>query len=113
MPALARASLQACIEGRLYDRPRQAVILAGGRGTRMQPITNDRPKPMVPILGRPFLAYQLEQLRDQGFDRVWMLLGYFPESVQRHFGEVSDWGGRMEYLATRHDQLPSTPGATA
>jgi histidinol-phosphate phosphatase family protein len=113
MTALDSASLQACIEGRLYDRPRQAVILAGGRGTRMQPITNDRPKPMVPILGRPFLEYQLEQLRDQGFERVLMLLGYLPEIVQRHFGEGRDWGVRIEYSVTAPDQLTSSRVATA
>ena len=65
MTAIDPASLPARIEGRTYTRPRQAVILAGGRGTRMRPITNDRPKPMVPILGRPFLEYQIEQLREQ------------------------------------------------
>src|SRR6266446_3747253 len=84
------------IEGRTYERPRQAVILAGGRGTRMRPITNDRPKPMVPILGRPFLEYQIEQLRDQGFERVLILLGYLPEVVQNHFGDGRDWGVRIE-----------------
>ena len=113
MPAPDAASLQACIEGRSYDRPRQAVILAGGRGTRMQPITNDRPKPMVPILGRPFLEYQLEQLRDQGFERVLLLLGYLPEVVQKYFGDGRDWGVRIEYSVTAPDQLTSSRVVTA
>jgi histidinol-phosphate phosphatase family protein len=101
------------IEGRTYDRPRQAVILAGGRGTRMQPITNDRPKPMVPILGRPFLEYQIEQLREQGFERVLILLGYLPEVVQDYFGDGSGWGVRIEYSVTEPDQLTSSRVATA
>ncbi|TKB31632.1 MAG: histidinol phosphate phosphatase, partial [Mesorhizobium sp.] len=71
-PCLQKAD----VEGRTYSRPRQAVILAGGRGTRMRPITIDRPKPMVPVRGRPFLEYQIEQLRQEGFERVLLLLGY-------------------------------------
>src|SRR5579872_1466197 len=84
------------VEGRQYERPRQAVILAGGRGTRMRPITNDRPKPMVPVLGRPFLEYQIEQLREQGFERVLLLLGYLPEVVSDHFGDGRRWGIKIE-----------------
>jgi len=101
------------IEGRLYHRPTQAVILAGGRGTRMRPITNDRPKPMVPILGRPFLQYQIEELRAQGFERVLILLGYLPEVVQNYFGDGSRWGVRIEYSVTEPDQLTSSRVATA
>ena len=99
---------QAYVEGRLYDRPRQAVILAGGRGMRMRPLTDDRPKPMVPILGRPFLEYQIAQLRDEGFDRVLLLLGYLPEIVQDHFGDGSAWGIRIEYSVTAPEQLTSS-----
>lgn len=113
MKAVEAELLQAHVEGRLYERPRQAVILAGGRGTRMQPITNDRPKPMVPILGRPFLEYQIEQLRDQGFERVLLLLGYLPEVVQKHFGDGRRFGVRIEYSVTEPDQLTSSRVATA
>jgi histidinol-phosphate phosphatase family protein len=107
------AILRAHVEGRVYDRPRQAVILAGGRGTRMRPITDDRPKPMVPVLGRPFLEYQIEQLRDQGFDRVLILLGYLPDVVQNHFGDGRGWGVRIEYSVTGPDQLTSSRVAAA
>lgn len=103
----------ACIEGRTYERPRQAVILAGGRGTRMRPITNDRPKPMVPVLGRPFLEYQIVQLREQGFERVLILLGYLPDVVTSYFGDGSRWGIRVEYSVTGPDQLTSSRVATA
>lgn len=104
----AFASPAANVEGRVYHRPTQAVILAGGRGTRMRPITDDRPKPMVPVLGRPFLEYQIEQLRDQGFESVLILLGYLPEVVQRHFGDGRDWGIRIEYSVTAPEQLTSS-----
>ena len=71
--------------GKPSSRPTQAVILAGGRGTRLRPLTDTRPKPMVEILGKPFLEYQVEQLRDQGFKRILLLLGYLPEVVQDYF----------------------------
>ncbi|MGO4869897.1 MAG: HAD-IIIA family hydrolase [Roseiarcus sp.] len=113
MTALDTALLQARIEGRVYDRPRQAVILAGGRGERMRPITDDRPKPMAPILGRPFLEYQIEQLRDQGFERVLILLGYLPDVVQNHFGDGRRWGVRIDYSVTAPEQLTSSRVAAA
>jgi histidinol-phosphate phosphatase family protein len=79
------------------QRPTQAVILAGGRGTRLKPLTDTRPKPMVEILGKPFLAYQIEQLRDQGFKKILLLLGYLPEVVQDYCGDGSRWGVKIEY----------------
>lgn len=81
-------------------RPRQAVILAGGRGTRLKPLTDTRPKPMVEIRGRPFLAYQIEQLRDQGFEKILLLLGYLPQVVQDYFGDGRDWGVKIQYSVT-------------
>jgi len=79
----------------------------------MRPITDDLPKPMVPILGRPFLEYQIEQLREQGFERVLLLLGYMPEVVQNHFRDGRDWGLRIDYSVTAPDQLTSSRVATA
>jgi histidinol-phosphate phosphatase family protein len=79
------------------EPPTQAVILAGGSGTRLKPITDTRPKAMVEILGKPFLAYQIEQLRDQGFRNVVLLLGYLPEVIQNYFGDGSDCGIKIDY----------------
>lgn len=87
------------------ERPTQAVILAGGRGTRMRPLTDDRPKPMVELHGRPFLEYVVEMLRDQGFERVLLLLGYLPEVIQRHFGDGSQFGVEVEYSVSSGDDL--------
>ena len=86
-------------------RPKQAVILAGGRGTRLRPLTDNRPKPMVEFHGRPFLEYVVEMLRDQGFERVLMLLGYLPEVIQGHFGDGSAFGVEVEYSVTAPDDL--------
>jgi histidinol-phosphate phosphatase family protein len=86
-------------------RPRQAVILAGGRGTRLRPLTETRPKPMVEFHGRPFLEYVVEMLREQGFERVLMLLGYLPEVIQDHFGDGSSFGIDVDYSVTAPDDL--------
>ncbi len=86
-------------------RPTQAVILAGGRGTRLRPLTDTMPKPMVPFHGKPFLGYVVEMLRDQGFERVLMLLGYLPEVIVEHFGDGSRYGIAIEYDVTAPDDL--------
>jgi D-glycero-D-manno-heptose 1,7-bisphosphate phosphatase len=79
------------------ERPSQAVILAGGRGTRLEALTATRPKPMIEIGGKPFLSYQIEQLREQGFRKVLLLLGYLPEVVRDYCGDGSRWGVEIEY----------------
>jgi D-glycero-D-manno-heptose 1,7-bisphosphate phosphatase len=73
------------------------VILAGGRGTRLKPLTDDRPKPMIEIGGRPFLAHQIEQLREQGFKKILLLLGYLPQVIRDYCGDGSRWGVKIEY----------------
>ncbi len=85
------------------QRPTQAVILAGGRGTRLRPLTLTRPKPMVEILGKPFLEYQVEQLREQGFKRVLLLLGYLPEVVRDYFADGRRFGIKIEYSVSAVD----------
>ena len=88
---------------KISQRPTQAVILAGGQGTRLRPLTEKMPKPMVQIGGKPFLEYQIEQLRDQGFERVLLLLGYLPEVVCDYFGDGRRWGVSIEYSITAVD----------
>jgi histidinol-phosphate phosphatase family protein len=81
-------------------RPRQAVILAGGRGTRLAPLTDARSKAMVEFHGKPFVEYLLELARNQGFDKILFLLGYQPQSVSDYFGDGSRWGVQIEYSVT-------------
>jgi len=81
-------------------RPTQAVILAGGRGTRLAPLTNTRPKPMIEFHGKPFLEYMIEMVREQGFHKILLLLGYLPEVIQDHFGDGRKWGVSIEYALT-------------
>lgn len=86
-------------------RPTQAVILAGGRGIRMRPLTDARPKPMIEFHGRPFLDYIVEMLAAQGIERVVMLLGYLPRAVQEHFGDGRRWGVEVTYSVSDADDL--------
>jgi len=65
----------------------QGVILAGGLGTRMRPLTETIPKPMIPVSGKPFLHHQLELLRRSGFRRVLLLVAYLGEQMEEHFGD--------------------------
>ncbi len=67
-------------------KTKEAIILAGGFGTRLQTVVSDVPKPMAPICGRPFLEYQLDYLMAQGIERVVLSLGYMPDVVKKHFG---------------------------
>ena len=82
------------------QRPTQAVILAGGRGERMRPLTDIRPKPMIEVHGKPFLEHQILMLREQGFQRVLLLLGYLPEVVRDYFGDGRKWGIEIDYSIT-------------
>lgn len=75
----------------------QAVILAGGLGTRMRPRTETVPKPLLPVLGRPFLEYQIELLRGQGITRFLVLAGHLGELIQEHFGDGSTRGVSVSY----------------
>ena len=81
-------------------RPVQAVILAGGLGTRLRPITDTIPKPMIPFHGKPFLEYIVEMLVEQGFKKIVLLLGYLPEKVTQYFGDGEKWGIDIQYAIT-------------
>ena len=89
----------------LLQRPTQAVILAGGRGERMRPLTDIRPKPMIEVAGKPFLEHQIVLLREQGFRKFLLLLGYLPDVVKNHFGDGSKWGVQIEYSVTAVEDL--------
>ena len=65
----------------------EAIVLAGGLGTRLRGIVDDVPKPMAPVLGRPFLAYVLDQLVDGGFHTVVLATGYRHQAIRSYFGE--------------------------
>ena len=65
---------------------REAIILAGGFGTRLRSVVSDVPKPMAPVAGRPFLTYLLDRLQKQGYTHVVLATGYLHEKVEEFFG---------------------------
>lgn len=83
----------------------QAVILAGGLGTRLWPLTKTVPKPMVPVGGKPYLEHQLLVLRDQGVRDILLLTGYLGEQIEDYFGDGSELD-----LAIQYSREPSPLG---
>lgn len=75
----------------------QAVILCGGRGERLRPLTDSLPKPLAPVAGRPFLTHLLEQLRDNGYREAVLLTGYRGEMIADALGDGSNLGIRLTY----------------
>jgi NDP-sugar pyrophosphorylase family protein len=85
----------------------KAVILAGGEGTRLRPLTLSTPKPVVPVVDRPFLCHQLDLLTRAGVREVVFSLAYRPERVEACFGDGRDYGVRIVYLV---EQTPLGTG---
>jgi len=85
----------------------QAVILAGGLGTRMRPVTETIPKPMISVARKPFLQHQLELLRANGIDRSLLLVSYLGEKIEEYFGDGDKWGLNIAYS---HELMPLGTG---
>jgi len=84
-------------------------VLVGGEGRRLRPLTDTRPKPMMPLVDRPFVAHQLDHLRRFGVTDVVFSCGYRPEALEAHFGDGSGVGMRLRYVV---DPIPlGTAGA--
>lgn len=77
--------------------PEQAVILCGGRGERLRPLTDRVPKPMVDINGMPFLEHLMRQLAVAGIERFLVLTGYLGEQIRQHLGDGGGFGWTVEY----------------
>ena len=76
---------------------RKAVLLAAGRGTRMRELTDELPKPMIQVRGKPILLHILEGLKDAGIERFLIVVGYRAEVVQDFFGNGRCFGAHVEY----------------
>ncbi len=75
----------------------KAVVMAGGEGTRLRPLTTTRPKPMVPVVNRPVMEHIVRLLKRHGITEMTATLQYLPEVIQEYFGDGADFGVKMSY----------------
>lgn len=90
-------------------QPRTAFILAGGKGERLRPLTNDTPKPMVLVQGKPILDYGIERLAGFGVKKIVLGVSYKAEKVREYFGNGKDFG--VEILYSEEEGFLGTGGA--
>lgn len=95
--------------GSMPALPVQAVIMAGGFGTRLRPLTDDTPKPMLQIGGRPLLERTIEGLQQAGVHRINVTTHFMPEKITSHFGSGSKFGVELNYVS--EDEPLGTAGA--
>ena len=81
----------------------KSVVMAGGEGTRLRPLTSNQPKPMVPIVGKPCMEHILELLRSHGLDDVVITLAFMPQAIRSYFGDGDALGMNVEYSV---EELP-------
>ena len=102
------------VRGRLHLRGHrplvQALVLAGGEGTRLRPLTYTTPKPVMPLAGRPFLSFMLDWLRAHGVDEVILSCGFMSDGVKRVLGDIYD-GMRLRYVVEERAARHGRPGA--
>jgi dTDP-glucose pyrophosphorylase/CBS domain-containing protein len=91
------------------ERPNWAVIMAGGRGTRLAPLTDQLPKPMLRVAGSPILERIVLHVVGQGVKRIFLAINYLGHIIRDHFGDGSKFGARIEYLT--EDKPLGTGGA--
>jgi len=89
--------------------PNAVVLMAGGEGKRLRPLTEDCPKPMLPVGGKPLLEILLEQCIDAGFRHFYLSVNYLKHRIQDHFGDGSRWKVAIQYL--EEDRPLGTAGA--
>lgn len=80
----------------------KGLILAGGKGTRLRPLTVFTPKPIVPVVNKPFLLYQIEVLRRAGITDITLSLSYQPDKIEAVLNDVSDLGVDINFITESH-----------
>jgi dTDP-glucose pyrophosphorylase len=97
------------VAGPVTPMDNAVVIMAGGKGERLRPLTQDRPKPMVEINGRPILETIVARFVRQGFTKLYLAVNYRKDVIEDYFGDGSKWGAKITYL---HEDMPlGTAGA--
>ncbi|MGO9133445.1 MAG: nucleotidyltransferase family protein [Methylovirgula sp.] len=79
-------------------KPNAAIIMAGGKGTRLRPLTTTIPKPMIQVAGRPILERIVLHLVGHGIQRIYLAVNFLAEKIEQHFGDGSAFGCHIEYL---------------
>ena len=85
----------------------RGVVMAGGEGTRLRPLTSNQPKPMVPVCGKPCMEHIIELLRRHGMDEIVVTVAYLPQVIRGYFGDGESMG------VTLHYSVEETPLGTA
>src|ERR1700758_4438132 len=75
----------------------KAVVMAGGEGTRLRPLTSNQPKPMVPIVGKPCMEHIVELLKRHGFEDVIVTVAFLPQAIRSYFGGGETLGVDISY----------------
>lgn len=75
----------------------KAIIMAGGKGTRLRPLTSNQPKPMISIVNKPCMEHIVNLLKRHGFEEIVTTLGFMPEVIEDYFGDGSYWGVKIEH----------------
>ena len=96
---------------RIPERENWVFLMAGGRGQRLRPLTDDCPKPMLPVGGRPMLQIIIESLVRQGFRNFYVSVNYKRETVLEHFGNGSLWNAQIRYVEEDENNPLGTAGA--
>ncbi len=91
------------------QRPNLMVIMAGGQGTRLRPHTENCPKPLLPVGGKPMLEHIIERAKAEGFHRFVLAIHYLGHMIEDHFGDGSRWQVQIDYL--REESPLGTAGA--
>ena len=113
-PVVDASGALVCVEvrplpSRHTARKNTVVIMAGGKGLRLRPLTEQTPKPLLRVGGKPVLQHIIENLRDEGFTEIVVAINYLGEQIEAHFGDGSSFGVRITYL--REETPLGTAGA--
>ena len=112
-----RSAARRCASGRADPRPTEvsrmkAVIMAGGEGTRLRPLTSNLPKPMMPLANRPMMEHIVDLLRRHGFDEIVVTVAFMANAIRNYFGDGSEFGVRMATPPRRRRSAPPARCAT-
>ena len=87
----------------------KAMILAAGVGSRLDPLTRNVPKPLVPIVNRPVMEYLIDLLKKHGFDEIMVNLHYLGDQIENYFGDGAKWGVKIYW--SHEDRLWGDAGS--